>query len=190
MRKRGCSDGVSKVKEPGTELRRPHHHHQSSPHCQRQASAHLTHLRGPCLELHSDSLPKQVNTQGAVCPNSCCTLSFWKEKTNPLPPRGWALFALDFQYLELGGAKSTLNVQGAGWVDTEGSRFHVVPTSPRSAEGSSTTKAPGPAKQRHTCLDPTTSTAALTMYPNHLPQVETEGTDTQNKVASEFHLYS
>lgn len=104
------------------------------PHGQPQASACLPHLLGPCLELHSRQPAKQVNTQGTVCPHSCCTLSFCKEKANRLPPRGWALFALDFQYLELGGAKSTSDVQEASWADGEDSMLYTVPQ-PGQLEG-------------------------------------------------------
>lgn len=70
---------------------------------------------------------KQVNTWRAVYPHSCCTLSFCKEKANPLPSRGCTLFVLGFHYLELKGAESTSDGQEAGRVDGCHLRFPTLP---------------------------------------------------------------
>lgn len=87
-------------------------------HGQPHTSHSLPHSLDACWNFLLQQPAKQVNTRRAVYPHSCCTLSFCKEKANPLPSRGCTLFVLGFHYLELEGAKSTSDGQQAGqWMD-------------------------------------------------------------------------
>lgn len=97
-----------------------------APHGQPHTSHSLPNLLDACWNFLLQQPAKQVNTRRAVYPHSCCTLSFRKEKANPLPSRGCALFVLDFHYLELEGAESTSDGQEAGWVDGGCLRFPTL----------------------------------------------------------------
>lgn len=98
-----------------------------APHGQTHTSHSLPNLLDACWNFLLQQPAKQVNTRRAVYPHSCCTLSFRKEKANPLPSRGCALFVLDFHYLELEGAESTSDGQEAGRVDRCCLRFPTLP---------------------------------------------------------------